>query len=74
MPERTIHNVIRDGRTETGQMLGYVHADLNHLEHGRPSTFTAAKFYADEATKRRDELVGKIQAERLAVVAAAEED
>jgi len=74
-PERTLHFQIHEPRTSSGPMRGAIHADLKHAEHGALSTFTSAMHYADVATKRRDELMAKLEAERKEqeATAAAEE-
>ena len=75
-PERTLHFQIHEPRTHSAPMHGAIHADLKHAAHGGLSTFTSAMYYADVATKRRDELMAKLEAEKKeqeAAAAAAEE-
>ena len=58
----TSHNT----RTPPGSdrpIYGAVHADLKHSDAGTYSTFMAAHYYADQAKKRRDELLEKYAAE-----------
>jgi hypothetical protein len=40
-------------------MFGAAHSDVKNTEAGTRSTYLAAKYYAEESKKRRDELLQK---------------
>ena len=48
-----------DPRLSDRPIYGIAHSDLKNSDAGTCSTFIAATHYADEARKRRDELIAK---------------
>jgi hypothetical protein len=58
-PETSAFSTSADARTYDRPMFGASHADVKNTEAGTRSTFLAAKYYAEEGKKRRDELLDK---------------
>jgi hypothetical protein len=48
-----------ESRMSDRPMYAVAHADVKNTDAGTRSTFLAAQYYADEAKKRRDELLAK---------------
>jgi hypothetical protein len=48
-----------DASTNDRPMFGAAHSDVKNTEAGTRSTYLAAKYYAEESKKRRDELLQK---------------